>query len=92
MEMPTPCQNCGELFDLNDGAGSDKWYLGTVICEHCADIEKDEIETEEEIEIMENNISDAEWTIKDSKKELEKLKVKLEELYCKREKRYTHNG
>ena len=33
MDMPTPCQKCGNLFDLNDGVGSEKWFPNTVICE-----------------------------------------------------------
>jgi hypothetical protein len=28
MEMPTPCQKCRELFDLNDGQPSYEWFPG----------------------------------------------------------------
>lgn len=31
-EMPTPCQKCGKIFELNDGIGSEKWYPLTIIC------------------------------------------------------------
>lgn len=44
MEMPCPCQSCGEWFDLNDGFGSRKWYPGTVICKSCHDHEVSEVE------------------------------------------------
>ena len=47
-EMPTPCQHCGEIFDLNDGFGSEKWYPNTVICEEC--YRKEEAEIEEYLE------------------------------------------
>lgn len=39
-EMPTPCQKCGEIFDLNDGVGSELWFPNTVICENCGINEK----------------------------------------------------
>ena len=47
MEMPCPCNICGEWFDLNDGFGSKKWYPNTVICEPCYQDEKIEIEDDE---------------------------------------------
>ena len=49
-EMPTPCANCGELFDLNDGYASEKWFKGTIICEKCHDEEEQEIEEDERSE------------------------------------------
>lgn len=79
-EMPTPCQCCGDIFDLNDGIGSEKWYPGTVICETCARIEEKEIEIDDEIENCKNNLSDAEWTIKDETKNLEELSEKLKKI------------
>jgi uncharacterized coiled-coil protein SlyX len=85
MEMPTPCQNCGEWFDLNDGVSSDKWYPGTVICERCGDIEEQELEIEESIEECENNIADAQFTLGEEKPRLEKLKEKLQQIQDKRE-------
>jgi hypothetical protein len=47
MDMPTPCEHCGDVFDLNDGCGSDKWYPNIVICEKCHDEEEKEIEEDE---------------------------------------------
>lgn len=58
MEMPTPCQHCGEIFDLNDGYGSEKWYKNTVICENCYREEEKEVEEDgrwEEINIEVSN-------------------------------------
>jgi hypothetical protein len=48
MEMPCPCQHCGEWFDLHDGRGSKLWYPGTVICLECSREEREEIEADEE--------------------------------------------
>lgn len=76
MEMPTPCQKCGEWFDLNDGCGSEKWYPNTVICEDCHEQERQEIERDEEIQELTDDISDAEITIKDAKERLIELGVK----------------
>lgn len=47
MEMPTPCQACGEIFDLNDGYESEKWYPRTTICASCHEKEEEEIEEDE---------------------------------------------
>ncbi len=70
MEMPCPCQRCGEWFDLNDGVGSDKWYPNTVICASCGRLEEKEIEIDEEIEELKEAISDAEFTKKESEERL----------------------
>lgn len=78
MEMPCPCQKCGNWFDLNDGHGSKKWFPNTVICEDCSQIEDEEIERDEEIEDLLNTISDAEYTIKDAKERLKELCYKNE--------------
>lgn len=80
MDMPTPCQKCGGWFDLHDGIGSDKWYPNTVICEDCAKIEQQEIETEEEISELKSEIEDAEYTIKSGKERMEELEKKLKKL------------
>ena len=58
-EMPTPCQHCGEIFDLNDGFGSEKWYPNTVICEECHRKEEAEIEEDDRWEDINNEISNA---------------------------------
>ena len=71
-DMPCPCEECGEWFDLNDGVTHPRKGR-LVICESCANrIEKD-IEREEEIEELLSSISDAEYTIKDARKRLQEL-------------------
>ena len=59
MDMPTPCQHCGELFDLNDGGASSKWYPNTIICKQCSDGEDKEIEEDDRWETINNEISNA---------------------------------
>ncbi len=63
MEMPTPCNNCESLFDLHDGVRSQS-RPGVVICEDCGDREREQMERAEEIEDLNNNISDARHTLK----------------------------
>lgn len=86
MEMPAPCESCGQWFDLHDGTGSDKWYKDIVICPECGDLEEKEIELDDEIENEQNNLADAEWQIKESTRELERLRVKRVELEDKIDK------
>lgn len=78
MEMPCPCQRCGNWFDLNDGVGSQKWYPNTVICENCADEEDEEIERDEEVMRLQGEIEDAKWTIEHNTKRLKELGVTIE--------------
>lgn len=85
MEMPIPCENCGRIFDLNDGYGSEKWYPTIVICEECHNVEQEEIETDDDIEDCQNAISDAEYTLKERGAELIELNEKLKKLADKRE-------
>lgn len=59
MEMPTPCQHCGEIFDLNDGYGSEKWHPNIVICENCHEKEEAEIEEDERWESINIELSNA---------------------------------
>lgn len=74
--MPTLCEVCGGMFDLDDGSTHPKKDI--IICEGCAyDIEQ-EIEKEEEIEELKNQLSDAEWTVNHTKQQLEKLGVSKE--------------
>lgn len=75
MEMPCPCQHCGEWFDLHDGSGSQKWHEGTVICKMCHREEEKEIERDEEVEELQNEISDAEHTLAHARKRLKELGV-----------------
>lgn len=78
MEMPTPCQHCGNWFDLNDGTTSTKWYPDTIICQKCGDKEEIEIERDEEIEDLKMSIEDAEYTLKEARKRLMELGVHLD--------------
>lgn len=73
MEMPTPCQKCGEIFDLLDGYDSEKWYPNTTICASCFKKEEKEIEVDEEISELKESLADAEYTIKDCTKRLIEL-------------------
>ena len=77
-EMPTPCQSCGEIFDLHDGVASQKWFKNTMICEECGDVESSEIERDEEIEELKELIDEAIFTIKDAKQRLSELGVNCE--------------
>jgi len=38
MEMPTPCDRCGDWFDLNDGGSSKDGKIQ--ICRSCSDNER----------------------------------------------------
>lgn len=65
MEMPTPCEHCGEIFDLNDGYGSEKWHKNVVICEKCHQEEEAEIEEDERWEEINIEISNALYHLKE---------------------------
>ena len=79
MEMPTPCQKCGEIFDLHDGSPSQKWFRNTVVCEDCGRLEDDEMERDEEIEDIKNQLSDAEFTINECNKRLKDFNIPVKE-------------
>ena len=67
MEMPTPCERCGDIFDLYDGLASPRTKGQSpqiIICEDCAKKEEEEIELEEEIQELKDEIADAEDTIR----------------------------
>lgn len=81
MEMPTPCQKCGDIFDLNDGATSAKWFPNTVICESCGNQEDIEIERDGEIQDLKSAIEDAEWTIRDSCARLKELQEHVSPIF-----------
>lgn len=59
MEMPTPCEHCGTIFDLNDGRCSEKWHPNTTICEKCYEEEELEIEEDDRWEEINLEISNA---------------------------------
>jgi len=64
-EMPTPCQHCGDIFDLNNGRCSDKWYKNTTICESCWKKEQEEIEEDERWEIANYEVVNALFIFRD---------------------------
>lgn len=73
MDMPVVC-DCGQLFDLHDGYGSNK--SNKVICESCHKKE----DLEEQIEELESTISCMEEEIKYDQQELLEFKSDLENL------------
>lgn len=75
MDMPTPCIHCGELFDLNDGGTSGKWYPSTIICPQCSTQEDGEIEEDERWETINNEVSNALYDLENE----ENLKSRLDE-------------
>lgn len=77
--MPTPCQKCGEWFDLNDGRGSKKWYPNTVICSDCAKEEQEEIERDKESGKLEADIAELENDIQIAKREIKEQEHLIEE-------------
>lgn len=72
-EMPTPCQKCGETFNLHDGTGSEKWFPNTVICSKCGIIEEEEIEKDQETQEQVDCVQNAIWDLINSGKELNRL-------------------
>ena len=58
-EMSVICQHCGEVFDLNDGYGSEKWCPNKIICKDCWNKEQEEIEEDGRWEDINIDISNA---------------------------------
>ena len=79
MEAPSKCIVCNNWFDLDDGKRSKKWYVedSLIICDDCHEIEKKEIEIDDEIEDLKNIISDNEYDIANIPSILEELQEKL---------------
>jgi len=73
--IATSGRKCFDAFDLTDGYASEKWHKGITICPACHDLEELEIEKDEEIQDLQNAISDAEITIKDARERLKELGV-----------------
>ncbi|UXQ88827.1 hypothetical protein [Tenacibaculum phage Larrie] len=73
MEMPTPCQKCGEFFDLNSGASSYKWFPDTVICSECGAKEDEEITEDEYWDTANIEISNALYGINEKSDPWSKL-------------------
>lgn len=80
MEMPVPCQKCGEWFELHKGRGSRRWYPNTVICSDCGEEEQEEIERENEIRDLEDMISDAHVDIETCENEISHQQDLISEL------------
>lgn len=59
MEMPTPCENCGQIFDLDEGTD----FAGTIYCAECGD---DFVAKEEK----EDELNDAKESLKNAKTEV----------------------
>lgn len=72
MEMPTPCEFCSKVFDLNDGHVSPR-RPGVVICADCARSQQEEVDREEEINNLMTELEDAEYTVKSAKDRLAEL-------------------
>jgi|SRR5882762_2759228 len=79
MEMPVPCQKCGEWFDLNDGYGSKKWFPNIVICASCFDDEQKELDLEDEIYNLKNEISELEDAIDEQNSIISDCKQQIDE-------------
>lgn len=58
-EMPTPCEHCDEVFDLNDGYCSEKWHPNITICEKCHKEEELEIEEDDRWETINLDLTNA---------------------------------
>lgn len=83
MEMPTPCEHCGEWFDLNDGYQSDKWHPDTIICSGCGYKEEKEIEEDEYWENTNIEISNALYGINEKENAWSKLDKENQEVISK---------
>lgn len=80
MEMPCPCQKCGDWFDLHDGRGSQKWFPNTVICESCASKEDDEVERDDRIQDIDTEIADLEYDLENIPGQIAELQKERDEL------------
>lgn len=80
MEMPTPCQKCRNIFDLNDGDTSQRWYPNTIICENCGNKEDALIDCEAELEEAKESLANALFDVRLYTEEVEKLTTKLKTL------------
>jgi hypothetical protein len=72
MEMPTPCNECDGIFDLNDGMQHPRG-TNIVICAECARKIESEVEHEETVEQLKEEILDAEDTIRHARARLLEL-------------------
>lgn len=65
-EMPTPCEHCGKIFDLNEGRGSEKYHPNIVICKECAEEEAKEIEEDDRWEDINIELSNTLYELKEN--------------------------
>ena len=77
LEMPTPCQQCGEIFELHDGNTSHKWFPNTIICEDCGFKEDEEIEKDNKIDELKERIDSLVDEIDGCRMELIELGLEL---------------
>ena len=77
LDMPTPCTECGEIFDLHDGRRNPRGG-NNVICSECADRADEESERAEEIMALWSEIEEAKFTIKAAKGRLRELGINPE--------------
>lgn len=85
IEMPTICQHCGVIFELNYGTTSNIWYPRTIICESCGEIEEREEELQEQINDLQFEIEEANKTIEEANKELEICQKKIAQILIKKD-------
>lgn len=82
MEMPTPCNRCGDVFDLTDGVG----HNNIVHCEPCGTLLNSIDELRDEIEYMDTQRENApkgekmQWVndLRESRKQLAELELQLD--------------
>jgi cytochrome c553 len=73
MEMPVLC-DCGQWMELHDSWRKETPGADNVtICSDCHEAEVAEIERQEEIENLQEQISEAEWTLREARKRLIEL-------------------
>ena len=79
MEMPVPCNKCGEWVELNDTRQSP--YSEELICPECYNAEEARKEIENEIRDLEEDLeNEAEYTVghrREHKKQLKELRERL---------------
>jgi poly(A) polymerase Pap1 len=75
-DMPCPCTQCSEWFDLEDGMTNPR-KDNEIICAKCARAIQEEVDKEEEIENVQAALSNAQWEVNDYKKQLHELGCKV---------------
>lgn len=77
MECPTPCEKCGDVFELEDGFRSEKWFENIIICPECHKQEDEEIQIDAEVEQLREDLSEAQHTVKYATERLLELGEKV---------------